>query len=128
MSPEPAEETEKPAACSRCGGRLSHAMSGLCPQCVARTGIEGWLSPSQPPVFGLVPDAEDLAAQLDGIELEQLIGSGGMGVVYQGRQVALDRPVAVKFLNIDKSAHPELAERFRVEKGTESHAEALVMP
>lgn len=36
------------------------------------------------------------APELPGVELSEVIGTGGSGVVYRGRQVAFDRPVAVK--------------------------------
>ena len=47
--------------------------------------------------------------------LERLIARGGMGAVYQGRHVELDRPVAVKLLRHDVIADAQARERFRRE-------------
>jgi serine/threonine-protein kinase len=44
-------------------------------------------------------------------EIEERIGQGGMGVVYRGRQPALDRPVILKQLRADLDG-PEDVERF----------------
>ena len=44
------------------------------------------------------PSVEHLQALLPQYEIEALIGRGGMGAVYKGKQRALDRPVAIKLL------------------------------
>jgi serine/threonine protein kinase len=43
------------------------------------------------------------------------IGEGGMGVVYKGMDIGLERPVAIKVLTPDFAHNPELIERFRSE-------------
>ena len=47
--------------------------------------------------------------------LERKIGEGGMGAVYRGVQMMVDRPVAVKVLHASLASHEKLMQRFEVE-------------
>ncbi len=47
--------------------------------------------------------------------LDSLIARGGMGAVYSGTHLDLDRPVAIKLLQSDLNADPAAFERFRRE-------------
>ncbi|MBK8095749.1 MAG: serine/threonine protein kinase [Planctomycetes bacterium] len=51
------------------------------------------------------------------VEIEALIGRGGQGAVYRGRQTWIDRVVAVKVLT-PTFVHPQFTERFRREART----------
>ena len=65
-----------------------------------------------------VPDnltQEAALPQLSGYEFLGILGRGGMGVVYQARQVALKRLVAIKVIHDEALADPEQVRRFQVE-------------
>ncbi len=47
--------------------------------------------------------------------LERVLGRGGMGVVYFGRQIRLDRPVAIKMIRSGALASQEEVQRFYAE-------------
>jgi len=55
---------------------------------------------------------EEVARCFPQLEILELLGSGGMGVVYKARQPQLDRFVALKVLPAGVAADPEFAERF----------------
>ena len=56
--------------------------------------------------------------RLGDYELVELIGRGGMGVVYKAKQISLDRYVAVKVLSLSVLADRESVHRFRTEAVT----------
>jgi tRNA A-37 threonylcarbamoyl transferase component Bud32/rRNA maturation endonuclease Nob1 len=49
---------------------------------------------------------------LGGCVLEERLGVGGMGEIYRGRDLALDRPVAVKILSPKQASMPHVVQRF----------------
>jgi serine/threonine-protein kinase len=77
-------------------------------------------------VTSLSPEFLALQALVAGrYVLERELGRGGMGVVYLAREVALDRPVAIKVLDRALARSPEQRERFLNEART---AAALAHP
>src|SRR6516164_3246535 len=68
------------------------------------------------PTESLELDLSDPAQrQFGDYELLELIGEGGMGVVYRARQTSLDREVAIKLLAAGVWASAEFVERFHRE-------------
>ena len=53
--------------------------------------------------------------KLGAYEIVSALGAGGMGEVYKARDTRLDRTVAIKCLNSELAAHPELHARFQRE-------------
>jgi len=53
--------------------------------------------------------------EIGNYRIQDKIGEGGMGTVYRGVEISLDRPVAIKVLNADLARNPEIVERFRSE-------------
>jgi len=61
------------------------------------------------------PDAPETDTGDYEIFEDQVIGEGGMGTLYRGRQHSLGRPVAVKVIRGVFTANPEFVQRFRRE-------------
>ncbi|HQZ27535.1 MAG TPA: serine/threonine-protein kinase, partial [Verrucomicrobiales bacterium] len=64
------------------------------------------------------PTPESLARLLPQYEIDALLGRGGMGAVYRGRQVTLDRRVAIKLLPAELTRDAEFVARFEREART----------
>jgi len=102
--------------CPQCAAVIpADAPQGLCPRCV----LLGAATPSEP---GLpagerpgLPDLDAVRAAFPQLEVVELIGAGGMGVVYKARQPKLDRWVALKVLPEKPGTDPAFAERFNRE-------------
>jgi hypothetical protein len=94
--------------CSRCGSERPSDLQQPCPGCLLRTAAAGHdsapahlVAPTLPSSAGpkfTPPTPEELDRRFPHLEIQALIGSGGMGAVYRARQPELDRIVAVKIL------------------------------
>jgi serine/threonine protein kinase/formylglycine-generating enzyme required for sulfatase activity len=81
-------------------------------------GLESAKAATGNPQVWQPPTPEELAALLPQYEIEALLGRGGMGAVYRGRQAALDRAVAIKLLPAELAADAEFMSRFQREART----------
>ena len=85
----------------------------ICPHCEARI--------SEQAAQDLSEAAEDVAPgfkpgqQLGNYAIEALLGSGGMAVVFRGRQLSLNRTVAIKILPKDLAKNKVFVQRFATE-------------
>jgi len=63
------------------------------------------------------PDTPDLRGTVVGAKyrVDQLIGSGGMGTVWQGVHITLGNKVAIKFIKPAYASHPDARKRFEIE-------------
>lgn len=64
------------------------------------------------------PSPWDLAKLLPQYEIDSMIGRGGMGAVYRGKQSSLDRAVAIKLLPAEMAVDEEFVGRFQREART----------
>jgi tRNA A-37 threonylcarbamoyl transferase component Bud32 len=109
-----------PKFCACCGAVLD-AADEPCPRCLLELGRAAASADAE--TGGsvhkrkkrAVPSLSDIAAQFPELEIQALVGEGGMGAVYRARQPKIDRAVALKILALDPSDDPTFTERFRRE-------------
>ena len=99
--------------CPKCGAAIpAEASQGLCPNCLLREVSIPTETGNVPSSRNDLPTREELAAAFPHLEIIELIGQGGMGLVYKARQPKLDRFVALKILSQGLAADPTFTERF----------------
>ncbi|MFN0127712.1 MAG: protein kinase domain-containing protein [Verrucomicrobiales bacterium] len=90
----------------------------VCPQCavgslLAMDPLTGADAPPAPS-----PSTEVFDDVVPGVDLVMIKGSGGMGTVLKGRQLSLDRDVAVKIIRRDHADDPAYEAALREEAGS----------
>ncbi len=132
------DSSAPPKSCPQCSAALpAEATEGLCPRCLMAQAMQPSLvaddvmsvtdpvsGPAGASPRGGGPDfplPEELTALLpaDTYRVEGLLGRGGMGAVYKGAQLRLQRLVAIKIMRRDQGRDHGFEQRF--------HREALAM-
>ncbi len=102
--------------CPQCQQPLpADAPDGLCPQCLLHAAAGPPPAAAEDGLSGDMIDIADpveVAKKLPQFEIIELLGRGGMGVVYKARQLQLDRVVALKILPPVDALSPDFVARF----------------
>ena len=99
--------------CPQCGANLPvNAPHGVCPQCLIKVGFEG----DADATLEELPLIEGPGVKIGRYELLELIGEGGMGLVYLAEQKEpVKRKVALKIVKLGMDTKQVVA-RFEAER------------
>lgn len=86
-------------------------VGGICTACVARTMQRDFFSTMD----AAIEEKEPLSLNVQGYEIQELIGGGGMGEVYRAILTARGRVVAMKVVSGRLTRDPEVTARFEAE-------------
>ncbi len=99
--------------CPTCNGELiTNNGQTFCPACLLQQGMKSSTYGGGPRVAWKPPEIEQLTAVFPHLEIQQLLGAGGMGAVFKVRQKELDRIAALKVLPGEMAADAGFTERF----------------
>ena len=104
--------------CSKCGCTYqANDVLVACPVCIVDTveRIERELTSASRRSRFRAPEPHEIRNALPDLEIEELLGQGGMGAVYRARQNSIDRQVAVKLVPIRDDQDERYIERFQRE-------------
>ncbi len=128
----PQSELQK-ALCSRCGATYAETEAeGHCPVCLMAClkpelidGVGDDEDETIPQPFAVASAADstrweppapaELAGLIPGYEFQAFLGRGGMGAVYKGTQLRLQRPVAIKMMRRGAGGPVDFEARFERE-------------